>query len=286
MAFFLYLRPRNTGSLRDDRVTADAWQTSLRRFFEERAAAVTATPSHADLCYIAGREPRLWSEPGMYEDLIASIIRECAVGPRSKILEVGCAGGFLARGVAARVGHYVGVDLARPALRVAARLGIPNARFRVADGARLRIAANSFDAAFCHDVFINLPAFPDGVPLIREMLRVVRPGGRVVIGSVPDAATATSYEAKVADVVADLEARRGALPQPPKLPAKGRIGRLRDRLAIRRPEVAPEVVCYYFFRDDFVSLGNSLSTAVEIAEVHPLNPYRGFRFDAIYTKPA
>jgi SAM-dependent methyltransferase len=260
-------------------MTGKVWQESLQLFFAERGRAVTAAPSWADLCFIAGREPRLWREPGLYDDLIASILEQCAVGLGSSVLEVGCAAGFLARGVAPRVASYFGVDLAKPPLRVAARLGLRNARFRVGDGAGLGFSDSSFDAAFCYDVFTNFPQFTDGVPIIQEMLRVVRPGGRALVGSVPDSDTKEAFEAQVAAVTHDLNKRYGAPPAPPSSP-KDWLTRLR----VRDRTLRPEVLCYYFSRDDFIALGWALSAKVEIHDIHSGHPYRGFRYNVVYTK--
>jgi ubiquinone/menaquinone biosynthesis C-methylase UbiE len=180
------------------------------------------------------------------------------------------------------VGKYTGVDLSSAALAVARRLRLPNATFRVADGGRLPFAAGQFNGAFCYDVFTNFPDFETGAPIIAEMLRVVKPGSRVLIGSIPDAATKAAYEARTVEVGAELEARFGrVVPPAPRPPTLGK--RLRDLL---RTPAEPVIVCYYFERADFEALARSLGCTVTITDIHPKNPYFGYRFNAIYTKPA
>jgi len=101
-----------------------------------------------------------------------------------RVLEVGCGTGVVVRDLAALVGRrgeVVGVDRSRLLLdrarelcREAARR--PRIALRAADGARLPFAAHRFDAALAITVILHV-ADPLGV--VREMVRVTRPGGRV-----------------------------------------------------------------------------------------------------------
>ena len=82
-------------------------------------------------------------------------------------------------------------------------------------------------------VFTNFPVFSDGCALIAEMVRVIRPGGRVLIGSIPDAAVQSAYEVRVAEVSRELEAKYG--PRAPETTALREDG-----------GVKPGVICFYF----------------------------------------
>lgn len=263
-------------------MTEIGWKPSLSAFFAERAEALGRSPSLAELCWVSGRDARLWGEPQRHAELVNSIIELTGSGPASKILEVGCAAGYIAKGLAPRVRRYTGVDLAAAALRAARRMGLANACFKQADGGNLPFAANSFDAAFCYDVFTNLPSFADGLPIIRDMIRVVRPGGQVLIGSVPDKALQLPFEAKVQEVVSSLAATFGPpAPCPPRAKPKWRA-RLSKHLR-REPSAVPLIVCYYFERDAFLDAG-SVDATVRILPVHTGNPYAEYRFNAVYEK--
>jgi SAM-dependent methyltransferase len=264
---------------------SSGWRGSLRAFFHQRASEIKGTPTILDLCFVSGREPRLWSDPQMRADLAASIMSGCRAGPSSKVIEVGCAAGFLAQLVAPHVACYAGIDVASEPLRVARRLGLENALFRTANGERLPYPDNHFDAAFCYDVYTNFPKFEDGAALIGEMLRVVRPGGRVLVGSIPDVDTEAAYVSAVPRVIEELQRRYGPIPEHPT--ATKRVGvwaQLRTRFG--PPSVRPEIVCYYFRKRDFRELGGRLHAAVDICDIHALNPYVGYRFNAIYEKAA
>lgn len=288
------------------------WQDKLQSFFDTRATEVRSKPSLIDLCYISGREPRLWSDPELVDDLGASIVEQVGAGKDSTVLEVGCAAGFLAAVVAPRVGRYEGIDLAAAPLEVARRLGLANASFRQADGATLPFPERSFDAVFCYDVFTNLPSFEDGAPLIETMLRVVKPGGRVLVGSIPDQAVSEGFQARVSEVLEELDAKYGPLqPRPPEAPVDeaapvaeaptpvGWLERLQRALGLSKappvalvppappaPAAPPEIICYEFDREDFIALGRRLGAAAEIRDIHAMNPYHGFRFNAVFTRLA
>ncbi|MGH9904489.1 MAG: class I SAM-dependent methyltransferase [Pyrinomonadaceae bacterium] len=243
-------------------------------FFAVRADEITGVPTLEDHCYISGREPRLWTQPELIEDLVQSILDQAKIDATSSVLEVGSASGFIARALAPRVAHYTGVDLAAPALEVAERLQLPNAEFRFSDGGRLPFDDGTFDAAFCYDVFTNFPRFSDGESIIAEMVRVLRPRGRALIGSIPDASKRGAFEARVKQVSEELDQRFGPLPRHGETVPEVRSG-----------SIEPGIVCYYFDPTDFVELGRRLGVKTEVTDIHRRNPYFGYRFNVVYTKP-
>jgi ubiquinone/menaquinone biosynthesis C-methylase UbiE len=96
-------------------------------------------------------------------------------------LDAGCGTGFLCFELATRGHRVTGVDFA-PAMiaearRKAAARGVPM-RFEEADVERLPFAAASFDLAISRHVLWTLP-HPDAA--IDEWIRVLRPGGRLVV---------------------------------------------------------------------------------------------------------
>ncbi len=102
-------------------------------------------------------------------------------GPSLDALDAGCGTGFLSLELAAR-GHRVsGIDFAPAMLtearRKAAAQGV-RVRFEAGDAEQLRFAPGSFDLAISRHVLWTLP-HPEAA--IDEWLRVLRPGGRLVI---------------------------------------------------------------------------------------------------------
>ena len=100
--------------------------------------------------------------------------------PAGKALDAACG---TARHAAylTSLGHQLtGID-ATPEMLEVARSKVPSARFEVADLTSIPLPDCSMDLAVCS---LSLTHCPDLVPVIRELGRVVRPGGTVVISDV------------------------------------------------------------------------------------------------------
>ena len=113
------------------------------------------------------------------------------LAPRSgqTLLDVGCGAGHLAVELGPRVGsggRVVGIDKSQEMVEVArgrtADAGVGNVEFRVGDAQDLPLDENSVDGACSERVFQYLTDPARGV---RELVRVTRPAGTIVIGE-PD----------------------------------------------------------------------------------------------------
>jgi 2-polyprenyl-6-hydroxyphenyl methylase/3-demethylubiquinone-9 3-methyltransferase len=93
------------------------------------------------------------------------------------VLDLGCAGGFMAEALAARGAAVTGLDPAEGAVRAAreqARRSGSGARYDVGVGEALPYADASFDHVVCVDVLEHVS---DLAQVLRETERVLRPGG-------------------------------------------------------------------------------------------------------------
>ncbi len=102
--------------------------------------------------------------------------------PGERVLDIACGTGLVSIPVATRVGPggaVVGTDLSEGMLasarELAARLGLANADFERMDAEHLDLADASFDVAVCA---LGLMYVPDAAASLREMRRVLKPGGR------------------------------------------------------------------------------------------------------------
>jgi ubiquinone/menaquinone biosynthesis C-methylase UbiE len=96
-------------------------------------------------------------------------------------LDAGCGTGFLAFELAARGHHVIGVDFAPAMLAEARRKAADHGasiRFEEADAEQLRFMPGSFDLAISGHVLWTLQ-HPEAA--IDEWIRVLRPGGRLVV---------------------------------------------------------------------------------------------------------
>lgn len=119
------------------------------------------------------------------DEAAAFLLPELRRGMR--VLDVGCGPGSITRGLAERVapGEVVGVDLSKETLesarRDAAARGLDNLRYEEGSVYALPFAEASFDVAYAHQVIQHLR---EREAALREMLRVVRPGGMLAIREV------------------------------------------------------------------------------------------------------
>lgn len=111
------------------------------------------------------------------------VARSVRPGKLGRVLDVACGTGDLALAVAARPNRpeVVGLDLVPAMLaRAANKVGSKDANVRLVagDGTRLPFADASFDAV---TIGFGIRNIPDRVGAMREMARVLAPGGRVYV---------------------------------------------------------------------------------------------------------
>jgi SAM-dependent methyltransferase len=160
-------------------VTGDA-----EGFWDERARERALFFVDSTLDYVDPDVDRFWTGG---EEAMDRVLGELGVVVDSgdELVEIGCGVGRLTRALAARAGHVTAVDVSAEMLAHARELNhqLGNVTWVHGDGCSLAGVPNrSADGCFSHVVFQHLPDPELTLGYVREMARVLRPGGWAAFG--------------------------------------------------------------------------------------------------------
>jgi ubiquinone/menaquinone biosynthesis C-methylase UbiE len=164
-------------------------------------------------------------------EALAMLVAAARPRPTDTVLDVACGGGLVVCAFAPHVRHASGIDLVpvmlERARRLAAEKGLANVCWREGEVSPLPYPDGAFDIVVTR---FAMHHFLDPHAVFGEMVRVAKPGGRIVVADTcaapdPDKAAAFNHLEKLRDPshvralsVAELEAlyREAGLPQPEK----------------------------------------------------------------------
>jgi ubiquinone/menaquinone biosynthesis C-methylase UbiE len=116
------------------------------------------------------------------EAALKMIVDAARPGPDDTVLDIACGGGLIARAFAPQVRHATGVDVTPAMLdqarQAAAAQGLTNVSWDQGDVTRLPYADGSFSIVATRFSFHH---FLEPAAALAEMVRVCRPGGRIVV---------------------------------------------------------------------------------------------------------
>lgn len=151
----------------------------MARFWDARAREDAFYFVDSRLKYRAADEAAFWRGGEESLSRLLSVLGvELATG--QTVVDIGCGVGRLTRPLAASAARVIAIDVSREMLDEAQRLNpeLDNVEWIHGDGESLRpIADSSVDACISHVVFRHIPDPAVTLEYIREMGRVLRPGG-------------------------------------------------------------------------------------------------------------
>jgi len=134
--------------------------------------------------------------PALFAEWAPRVADVAGILPGRSVLDVACGTGVLTREAARRAGEaqVVGLDRNEGMLRVA-RARAPSIQWRQARAEALPYEDGTFDVAVCQ---FGLMFFEDRARALREMWRVLRPGGRLAVAVWGPLAETPGYAAMTA----------------------------------------------------------------------------------------
>ena len=122
---------------------------------------------------------------GYFQNLVRETAYEiCSDTPAEKIVEIGCGEGLFLDKIAhqGKISSMAGVDISQDILdRAKKRLeGFKGIELIKASGSNIPLEDNVFDIVVCINVIFNLPSKEIFLSTLKEMVRIIKPGGKIV----------------------------------------------------------------------------------------------------------
>jgi 2-polyprenyl-3-methyl-5-hydroxy-6-metoxy-1,4-benzoquinol methylase len=117
--------------------------------------------------------------------ILADVIRKLAIDPRDSLLEIGCGAGNLLIPLSFVTADVVGID--HPNVVAYARRASSGAGIRWLEGRFPDVMPSErFDCILMYSVIHYVPSFPELLPFITAAAGLLKPGGRLLVGDIPN----------------------------------------------------------------------------------------------------
>lgn len=145
--------------------------------------------------------------PVLFRPLAERLLARVRPRPAERLLDVACGTGVVARVAAEHGVRCTGVDLS-PDMLVTARELAPDLEWIHGDASALPLPDHSYDVVVCQQ---GLQFMPDPAAAVREMRRVLVPGGRLLVAVWRDLAFSPGFAAYVEMLDRQLGAEASAV---------------------------------------------------------------------------
>ena len=155
-----------------DPVGATSEKNEIEQFFDDMSV---------------GRNETIQASPVVYYEQklrAMTVLGLLDVKPGERVLDIGCGNARDIARIANHGGQVVGVDMSAGMIAAAGRelerMGLGGIKLQVGDATCLDFPDASFDKILCSEVIEHIP---DASQALREMWRVLRPGGKLVLST-------------------------------------------------------------------------------------------------------
>jgi SAM-dependent methyltransferase len=154
----------------------------MRRYWDQRARENAMYYIHSELDFAEVDEAAFWASGAENLDRTLAPFG-LAIGQGDRVLEIGCGIGRMTRAIADRAGSVIGVDVSAGMVERGRRAlaGVGNVELVVGNGRDLGAVPDaSVDVVYSFIVFQHIPDPEVTYGYVREIGRVLRPGGWTV----------------------------------------------------------------------------------------------------------
>lgn len=226
--------------------------------------------------------------PAMFIPWAASLLRHAAPRPRERVLDIACGTGIVARQVAPLVGTHgqvAALDMSPAMLAVARNLPAPSGasiKWHEGNAMALPFPDGAFDIVLCQH---GLQFVPDRVGAVREMRRVLSPGGRALVIVLQALERHPVFEALMGSTARHLSLPLPAVTIPFSLDDAEELQILFTTAGFRHVDILPESITAGFGdAERFVQLAVASAAAAVPAFAQLAGPARTSMLDAIQSE--
>lgn len=130
--------------------------------------------------------------PGIIQQMAADVLLKLDLSGNDVLLEVGCGAGLILSFLKDRLSQGAGCDFSLSMIQKAKR-AFPGMSFCVSEASLLPYPEAYFDRVLCYGVFIYFKSEEYAKTAIRELVRVTKPGGKILIGEISDPGKLEDY---------------------------------------------------------------------------------------------
>jgi len=223
--------------------------------------------------------------PAMFLPWSTALLRHAAPQLGERVLDVACGTGIVARGAAPLVGtggQVTAVDMNPAMLAVARALPAPSGAaitWQEGNALSLPFPDGNFDLVLCQH---SLPFVPDRLAAVREMRRVLAPGGRALVMVLQALAKHPVFEALMESAARHLSLPLSAVMTPFALSDADELRTMFTTAGFTKVEtVSASIIARFAEADRFVPLAVASSAAAVPAFVQLEAPARAALLDAV-----